>query len=79
MTTAGQEGEMAMERGGRGLFTSYFLEALTGEADLNGDGFVTSGEIGAYVPARVTAATNSRQTPMFGTLEGSGEVVFERR
>jgi uncharacterized caspase-like protein len=79
MITAGQEGEKAYERGGRGVFTSYWLEALAGNADFDGDGFVTASEIGAYVPSNVTAATGNRQTPMFGTLLGSGEIVLEVR
>ena len=76
MITAGQEGEIVVERGGRGIFTTYFLRALEGEADFNGDGFVTASEIGAYLPPAVTKAADSRQTPKWGTLEGTGEVVF---
>ena len=77
MITAGQEGEQAIERGGRGVFTSYLIEALSGDADYNGDGFVSASEIGAFVPSAVTQATGGKQTPRFGTLEGSGEVVFD--
>ncbi len=77
MITAGQEGEQAIERGGRGIFTSYLIEALSGDADYNADGFVSASEIGAYVPPAVTQATGGQQTPRFGTLEGSGEVVFD--
>jgi peptidoglycan hydrolase-like protein with peptidoglycan-binding domain len=76
MVTAGSEGEEAIEAGGRGLFTTKLLEALGGEADFDGDGYVTASEIGAYVKPQVTAASRDRQTPQFGTLEGSGEVVF---
>ncbi len=79
MITAGQEGEQAIERGGRGVFTSYLIEALAGDADYNGDGYVTASEIGAFVPSAVTQATGGRQTPRFGTLEGAGEVVFDLR
>ncbi|MBW2230257.1 MAG: ankyrin repeat domain-containing protein [Deltaproteobacteria bacterium] len=76
MITAGAEGEQALERGGQGLFTRYFLRAIEGEADLDGDGWVTASEIGTYVRPHVTNASSSRQTPRFGTLEGTGEVVF---
>ncbi len=79
MITAGQEGEQAIERGGQGVFTSYLIDALEGGADLNGDGLVTATEIGAFVPQNVTSATQARQTPRFGTLEGAGEVIFEPR
>lgn len=76
MITAGQAGEKAFERGGRGLFTTYWLKAIDGDADFDGDGYVTASEIGAYVPAHVTAASYNRQTPQHGTIEGNGEIVF---
>jgi len=76
MITAGAENEQALERGGQGLFTHYFLRAIRGEADFDGDGFVTASEIGTYVRPLVTHASKSRQTPQFGSLEGAGEVAF---
>jgi uncharacterized caspase-like protein len=76
MITAGSENEQAVERGARGLFTTYFLRGLAGEADFDQDGFVTASEIGTYVKPQVTAASRSRQTPQFGSLEGTGEVAF---
>ena len=79
MITAGREGERAVEVGGRGLFTSTLLEAFLGEADFDADGVVTASEIGAFVRPFVTVASDGRQTPQYGTLEGSGEVVFHLR
>lgn len=76
MVTAGMEGEEAIEQEGQGLFTSSFLRALRGEADFDGDGFVTASEIGLFVRPDVTSRSRSRQTPQFGTVEGQGEVVF---
>jgi ankyrin repeat protein len=76
MITAGLEGEMAVEAGGQGLFTTYFLRAVAGEADFNGDGYVTASEIGTYVRPQVSTASRQRQTPQFGALEGQGEVVL---
>lgn len=40
--TAGGQGEQVQEREGHGLFTSYFLKAINGEADLDKDNVVTS-------------------------------------
>lgn len=77
MLTAGGEGQQALERGGQGLFTRYLLRALSGEADRNGDGVVTASEIGDFVAQEVTSASNGRQTPLYGTLEGSGELALE--
>ena len=48
-------------------------------ADFDGDGFVTASELGTYVKPQVSAASDQRQTPQFGTLQGSGEVVFQLR
>jgi uncharacterized caspase-like protein len=76
MITAGLQGEMAVESGGQGLFTTYFLRALSGEADFNGDGYVTASEIGTYVRPEVSSASKHRQTPQFGALEGQGEVAL---
>ncbi len=76
---AGSEGEQAVEVGGQGLFTTYLLRGMSGEADLDGDGAVTAREIAAYVRPQVTVASGARQTPQFGTIEGSGEVVFLNR
>jgi len=77
MITAGMEGEQVFEKDGYGLFTSFFIRALEGEADLNTDGFVTTSELGAYLRPQVTTASDSKQTPQIGSLEGSGEVVFK--
>lgn len=68
---------MAVERGGQGLFTLKLLEAMRGEADFDGDGFVTASEIGTYVRPQVSASSAQMQTPQYGTLGGSGEVIFQ--
>ncbi len=79
MVTAGGEGEEAIERNGEGVFTRSFLDAIDGDADANGDGYVTATEIGAYVAPRVTNETGARQSPQSGRLEGEGEIAFEIR
>ena len=74
--TAGGQGEQVQEREGHGLFTSYFLEAIAGEADLNKDNVVTGTELGAYLRPTVSNASRQAQTPLFGRLEGEGEFLF---
>jgi hypothetical protein len=76
IVTAGSEGEKAVEVGGQGLFTSYLLRGLRGEADLDGDGAVTASELGTWVRPQVTRASGNRQSPQFGTIDGSGDAVF---
>ena len=74
--TAGGKGEQAQEKEGHGLFTRYFLRAIDGEADINNDGVVTGTELGAYLRPQVSNASRNAQTPLFGRLEGEGEVLF---
>jgi hypothetical protein len=50
--------------GGHGIFTLALLEGLHGQADLNRDGFVTAGELFAYVSDRVRLETGFHQNPM---------------
>jgi hypothetical protein len=74
--TAGGQGEQVQEREGHGLFTSFFLKAIEGEADLNKDNVVTGTELGAYLRPTVSNASQQAQTPLFGRLEGEGEFLF---
>jgi tetratricopeptide (TPR) repeat protein len=74
--TAGGMGEQVQEREGHGLFTSYFLKALEGAADIDKDSVVTGTEIGAYLRPAVSNASGQVQTPLYGRLEGEGEFIF---
>ncbi len=77
--TAGGADEQVSDRGpnGHSIFTWTLLQGLEGRADLNGDGYVTGSELGAYVAPAVSQI--SHQTPAFGSLVGSdgGEFVLE--
>jgi len=77
--TAGLEGQQAIERGGRGLFTTYLIQALEGEADVNGDSMVTASELGWFVANQVGDDSRGRQTPAYGHLGGTGEISFQIR
>ena len=74
--TAGGKGEQVQEKGSHGLFTTYFLKALEGEADFNKDNVVTGTELGAYLRPTVSNASGQAQTPLYGRLEGEGEFLF---
>lgn len=74
--TAGGKGEQVQEKEGHGLFTTYFLRALGGEADFNKDNVVTGTELGAYLRPTVSNASGQAQTPLYGRLEGEGEFLF---
>jgi len=79
MITAGGADQQVADDGpgGHSVFTWTVLQALSGKADLNGDGVITGTELAAYVAPAVSAI--ARQTPAFGSLPGSegGEFVFE--
>ncbi|SFO52486.1 Peptidoglycan/xylan/chitin deacetylase, PgdA/CDA1 family [Variovorax sp. OK605] len=79
MITAGGADQQVADDGpgGHSVFTWTMLQALSGKADLNGDGVITGTELAAYVSPAVSAI--ARQTPAFGSLPGSegGEFVFE--
>jgi hypothetical protein len=80
LTAGGADQEVADGGpGGHSIFTWALMQGLEGKADLNGDAFITAGELAAYVGPTVSEL--SRQTPAFGNLVGSegGEFVFELR
>ncbi|MFG1690814.1 caspase domain-containing protein [Gemmatimonadota bacterium] len=64
--TAADSNEFSMEDarwGGHGVFTFFFLEALEGKGDLDGNGIVTFSEAYEYVSNSVISATEGRQNP----------------
>ena len=79
MLTAGGMDEQVADNGpnGHSVFTWVLLQGLEGNADLNGDGYITASELAAYLGPSVSAI--SKQTPSFGNLPGSegGEFIFD--
>lgn len=75
--TAGGRSEQAIESDGHGLFTDHLLAALSGAADINGDGYTTGTEIYATLRPSVTKLSFNRQTPQFGYIEGEGDFIFK--
>src|SRR5439155_8578906 len=76
--TAGRKGERAVEEGGHGLFTRRLLDGLRGLADPHGRGFITAGQLAAWIEPRVVRDSNGRMTPQYGKLDGEGDFVFVR-
>ena len=70
--TAGQQDEPAVD----GLFTSVFVQGISGAADANGDGYVTFNELVLYSQQHVTARSNGQQNPMAQPWEPGGQMVF---
>lgn len=64
------------------LFTGTLIEGLNwGAADLDRNGLVTAYELGLYLQQRVGQASDSKQTPDFGSfhLDERGELIISLR
>jgi peptidoglycan/xylan/chitin deacetylase (PgdA/CDA1 family)/tetratricopeptide (TPR) repeat protein len=78
LTAGGADEEVADDGpNGHSVFTWALLQGLQGQADFDGNGFITASELGAYVSPIVSSF--ARQTPTVGNLVGSegGEFIFE--
>lgn len=62
------------------IFRRYFVSALAGAGDIDGDGYITGTEISMFLRSRVANDSRGRQTPLFARLEGKdfhkGEFVL---
>ncbi len=62
------------------VFRRYFVRALEGEGDLDGDGYVTGEELGVFLSGRVASDTHETQTPLFGKIRDArlniGDLIF---
>lgn len=78
--TAGGEDEEVPDRS---IFKEVFLEAMQGEADLNGDGYVTGTELGMHLDSSVVNYSNGAQHPQYGKIRNprldKGDFVFVMR
>ena len=61
---------------GGGIFTAYLLEAISGKADENGDGYVTIGEAYRYAAVRVEAFSSRKGTPQTPKLYGPDDYTL---
>ena len=76
LVSAGHQGEQVILEGGQSLFTKYLIQGLQGEADTNNDRLITATELASYLAHQVAIASDNRQIPQYGQIEGDGEVVF---
>lgn len=80
--TSAQRDQLASDNGPlpkHSLFTGSLVDGLAwGKIDMDGNGLVTSSEIGLYLQQVVGQSTNSRQTPDYGAfgLDDRGELVI---
>ena len=74
--SAGGKNQRVLDGGPKGFsfFTGFLLEALDEDlADGDGDGYITTSELSAYM---IPKATNAHQTPALGALSGHGQGEF---
>lgn len=83
--TSAQREQAALDGGpisGHSLFTGTLIQGLNwGASDLDGNGLITSSELGLFIQQKVGQASNSAQTPDFGAfhLDDRGEMVISLR
>ena len=65
----------------RSVFRSQFVEALNGEGDVDGDGYVTGAELGEFLQKTVINYSKGCQHPQYGKIKDpdldKGDFVFE--
>ena len=78
--TAGGRGEQVIEKSewGHSAFTLNLNRGLKeGNADLNGDDYITANELGMFLSEKVTIDSENQQTPQYGRMTSQeGEFVF---
>jgi len=83
--TSARREQLALDGGpipGHSLFTGTLVDGFNwGKADLDGNGLITSSELGLVIQQKVGQASESRQTPDFGSfyLDDRGEMVISLR
>lgn len=83
--TSAKRDQLALDGGpvpGHSLFTGTLINGFNwGEADIDGNGFITSSELGLYLQQKVGQASKSTQTPEFGSFyrDEQGEMVISLR
>lgn len=80
--TSAQKDQLAQDNGpvaGHSLFAGSLIDGLSwGKGDLDGDGLVTSSELGLFLQKDVGQYSGSKQTPDFGSFQydNRGELIF---
>ncbi len=75
--TAGGAGEQVPDQS---VFKVVFLQGISGDADLNSDGYVTGSELGMHLQEKVVNYTRGGQHPQYGKINNPkldrGDFIF---
>lgn len=74
--TAADKGEPLNQAQGKSLFVQTLVDGLRGRADQNTNGWLMASELGGFVKDRIEQATQGKQHPLFGRLEGDGDTIL---
>ena len=74
--TAGDKGESLSQENGKSLFVQVLVQALSGMADRNKNGWLMASEVGTYVKQHVLERSKGIQHSLFAQLEGDGDTVL---
>jgi tetratricopeptide (TPR) repeat protein len=74
--TAADKGEAAGRAEEHSVFVQALVKALSGEADLDKNGWLMASELGRYVSQQVSDQTQNAQHPVFAQLEGDGDTII---
>lgn len=76
VVSAAGKGEISLRPDGKSLFVRLLLAGLSGEADLDGNGWLMASELGAYLVERVERASDGAQHPISLRIDGDGDTVL---
>lgn len=76
LLTAADKGETPVRQQERSLFAQALIKGLSGEADLDKNGWLMASEVGRYVGKQISESTKGSQHPLFAQLEGDGDTII---
>ena len=74
--TAADKGEAAVRTQDRSVFVLALIKALSGEGDIDKNGWLMASEVGRFISQQVTDDTKGAQHPTFAQLEGDGDTII---
>lgn len=74
--TAADKGESSIRQQGRSLFVISLVKGLSGEADLDKNGWLTASELAKYLDGQIVEQSKNSQHSMYARLEGDGDTIL---